>query len=129
MKKNLLSIIMLVLMAPLLGIASLRGDSVNISGTWSFSVDLESGQHGGPTFTFKQDGEKLTGTYTGPLGEQKVTGNVKGNKAWFGFEFTRRGQPIKVLYQGTIEASGKMNGTIEFSVGEKGKWTATKKSS
>src|SRR5262249_29758925 len=35
----------------------------DISGTWKFSVDLEDGSHGDPTFVFKQEGDKLTGTY------------------------------------------------------------------
>ena len=48
----------------------------DISGTWQFSVDLDSGGHGDPTFVFKQDKETLTGTYDGPLGQYIVTGTV-----------------------------------------------------
>jgi hypothetical protein len=101
--------------------------AANLSGTWLFSVDLDGGGHGDPTFIFKQDGDKLTGTYDGPLGHQDVTGTVTGNKAVFGFQASEDGETVKATYTATIESHTKMSGTIEFSSGEKGKWTATKK--
>ena len=99
----------------------------DISGTWTFSVDLENGAHGDPTFVFKQDKETLTGSYDGPLGQFKVTGTVKQNKAVFGFEVTTDGVTQKQTYTGTIESATKMTGTLERTGGIKGKWTATKK--
>jgi hypothetical protein len=105
-----------------------RGTSeVDISGTWQFAVELEDGQRGDPTFVFKQDKGKLTGSYKGPLGEQQVTGTVTENKAVFGFEFTRDGNDLKATYTATIESAAKMTGIVEFSGGTRGKWTATKK--
>ena len=102
--------------------------AANITGTWNFSVDLDSGGHGDPTFVFKQEGDKLSGTYNGPLGEFKVTGTVTDNKAVFGFEFDNEGATHKATYRGTIESPKKMTGTVEFGDGaERGKWTATKK--
>src|SRR5262247_1956064 len=98
----------------LAGAASI-GMAADISGTWSFSVDLESGQRSTPTFIFKQQGAKLTGTYNGQLGERKVTGTVKGNKVAFGIEVTdpNSNQTIKITYSGTIENSTKMTGAIK----------------
>ena len=55
--------------------------AADLSGTWKLSVDLESGEHGDPVFVFKQANGKLTGTYNGPFGEQKVTGTVTGETA------------------------------------------------
>ena len=104
--------------------------AANISGTWIFSVDLDGGGHGDPTFVFKQEGEKLTGTYKGPLGEYNVTGSVTGDKAVFGFDFKNDDLTGKATYTATIESPTKMKGTVEFtdnSGGERGKWTATKK--
>ena len=126
--KNLIAILVIGLIASF-GAASPRVAAVNISGTWGFSVDLEDGGHGDPTFVFKHEGEKITGTYSGPLGEQNLTGTVKGDKAVFGFEATRDGEAIKGTYSGTIESPTKMSGTVEFNGGGtvKGKWTGTKK--
>ena len=104
--------------------------AADISGTWIFSVDLDGGGHGDPTFVFKQEGEKLTGTYKGPLGEYKVNGSVTGAKAVFGFDFKQEDMTGKATYTATIESPTKMKGTVEFidnNGGERGKWTATKK--
>src|SRR5262245_41002706 len=127
MGKHLLLILSISLVFPLSGNIGRRSSAADISGTWNFSVDLEEGGHGDPVFVFKQEGEKLTGTYSGPVGEHNVTGTVKGDKAVFGFEFTREGETFKATYTGTIESPTKMTGTVEFSGGPKGKWTATKK--
>lgn len=63
----------------------------DISGTWTFTVHTDGGD-AHPTFIFKQEGEKLTGTYSGPMGEAKVTGTLKGNSAsvWKGQRRTKR---------------------------------------
>lgn len=99
----------------------------DISGTWQFSVDLENGGHGDPTFVFKQDKEALSGSYDGPLGQFNITGTIKDNKAVFGFEFTNEDQKHKATYTGTVESVTKMSGILEITDGPKGKWTATKK--
>ena len=127
MRKQPLLGLFICLIAALPTSTGLTFGAEDISGTWKFSVDLDSGGHGDPTFVFKQEAEKLTGTYNGPLGEYKVTGAVTGAKAVFGFNFAVDGQTGKVTYTGTIESPTKMTGTIEFTDGERGKWTATKK--
>ena len=126
MKYMYLSLI-IGLIASFPNFTGLASNAADISGEWKFSVDLEDGGHGDPTFVFKQEGDKLTGTYNGPLGEYKVTGTVTGSKAVFGFEVTGDGQTVKATYTGNIESSTKMTGTVEFSPGPRGKWTATKK--
>ncbi|HWO03013.1 MAG TPA: hypothetical protein VNS63_27480 [Blastocatellia bacterium] len=100
---------------------------VDISGTWTFSVDLEDGGHGDPTFVFTQVKEELSGSYDGPLGKHKVAGTVKDNKAVFGFEFSNEEQTRRATYTGVIESATKMSGTVEFTGGPRGKWTAVKK--
>src|SRR5690349_17075289 len=108
MRKQLLMICFIGLVAAVATTTGYTAGVADISGTWIFSVDIEDGGHGDPTFVFKQEGEKLTGTYNGPLGEQKVTGTVTGAKAVFGFEFTRDGADLKAMYTGSIEGSTKM---------------------
>src|SRR5262245_411863 len=127
MRKKLSLAFFISLIAALTVFTSHTSAAADISGTWNFSVDLDSGGHGDPIFVFKQEGDKLTGTYNGPLGEQKVTGSVTGSKAVFGFEFTADGQNMKATYTGNIESSTKMTGTVQFTGDERGKWVATKK--
>jgi hypothetical protein len=127
MRKQLSVAFFISLIAALTVFTGHTSGAADISGTWIFSVDLDNGGHGDPTFVFKQEGEKLTGTYNGPLGEYKVAGTVTGPKAVFGFDFTVDGETGKAAYTGTLESPTKMTGTVEFSNGPRGKWTATKK--
>ena len=108
---------------------SLPGLAADISGTWKFSVDLEDGGHGDPTFVLEQKDGTLTGTYNGPLGEHKVAGVVTGDTAQFGFSFERDGETIKAAYTAKIESASKMSGSIRLEAGDgggSGKWTAVK---
>ncbi|HUJ23092.1 MAG TPA: hypothetical protein VLX58_16285 [Bryobacteraceae bacterium] len=107
--------------AVFLACAALAAD---ISGSWEFSVQTDQGS-GNPSFEFKQDGEKLTGTYSGRFGKAPVTGTVKGDQVEFTFEI--EGLDGKVRYKGTIEGSTHMKGDVEYGDVGKGTFTATKK--
>ncbi|MGH9658752.1 MAG: hypothetical protein ACRD96_09420 [Bryobacteraceae bacterium] len=100
--------------------------AADISGAWDFTVETQAGS-GNPAFTFKQDGEKLTGTYKGLFGEAAVTGSVKGDKVEFSFEASREGQSVKNRYRGTVEGGTKMKGEAELGELGKATWTAVKK--
>ena len=97
----------------------------NLSGNWEFSVDTSAGS-GSPSFVFKQDGEKLTGTYTGLFGKADLTGTVKGDQIDFKFNFSYSGQSGVAHYSGTIESDTKMKGKVEFGDMGDGTWTASK---
>lgn len=109
----------LVLM--LAGVLALRG--ADVSGTWAAAVMLDAGA-GTATFVFAQKGEALSGTYSGVLGEAKVTGTVKGDQVEWSFD---GGQAGKVTYHGTLEGASKMKGTTEYGALGKGTFTADKK--
>jgi hypothetical protein len=96
--------------------------SSNISGNWAFEVQTDQGS-GSPSFSFKQDGEKLTGTYKGAFGEGPVEGTVKGNAINFNVKVNAQGQDVVISYTGTIE-SGGMKGTVKLGDLGTGTWTA-----
>src|SRR3979411_2285038 len=73
---------------------------VDVTGKWAFNVETSAGA-GAPTFTFKQDGEKLTGHYTGTFGEADLTGTVKGADITFMFTVDAQGTALKETYTGT----------------------------
>ena len=101
---------------------SLAAYAANISGTWNAKVDL-GGQGGSPTFVLKQDGEKLTGTYSGALGDAPLTGAVKGDKVTFDFD----AQGAAVHYEGTVNTDGtEMKGTCDYGGQASGTFTAKK---
>jgi hypothetical protein len=117
-------LIMIVLLGFLLIPAVAGAGATDISGTWAFAVGAGGAKI---TFVFKQEGEKLSGTYTGPLGEHPVTGTMKGDQVAFSFEVTNK-NTMTVSYTGRIESPTKMSGAVEYiGGGAHGKWTATKK--
>src|SRR5262249_48991642 len=104
-------------------LAAVTAHAASLSGTWNAKVDL-GGQGGTPTFVLKQEGDKLTGTYAGALGEAPVTGTVKGSEVTFDFEV----QGAKVHYAGKLNADGtQIEGTCDYGGQASGTFTATKR--
>ena len=99
------------------------GDKTDISGVWVFQVETSAGA-GSPTFTFKQDGEKLTGQYKGAFGEAPLTGTVKTHKVDFVIKVEAQGQQMTLTYTGTVEKDGTMKGTAELGEVGSATWTA-----
>ena len=92
-------VVMFVAMTVVRGAAQAK---VDVTGKWAFNVETSAGA-GAPTFTFKQDGEKLTGHYQGTFGEAEVTGTVKGADITFSFAADAQGTAIKSTYTGTVD--------------------------
>jgi hypothetical protein len=101
-------------------------DKTDISGAWAFQVESSAGA-GSPTFTFKQDGEKLTGQYKGTFGEAPLTGTIKGNKVDFVIKVEAQGQQMTITYAGTVEKDGSMKGTAELGEVGSATWTGKRK--
>jgi len=98
--------------------------ALDLTGTWNAKVDLSTGQSGSPTFVLKQDGEKLTGTYSGALGDAPIKGTVKGNDITIDFEVSG----AQIHYAGKVDKDGKkMEGTVDYGGQASGTFTATKK--
>jgi hypothetical protein len=114
------AIVMLVL-----ALSAARGAAqakVDVTGKWAFSVETSAGA-GAPTFTFKQDGEKLTGHYTGTFGEADLTGTVKGADITFTFTVDAQGNSLKETYTGTVDKD-TMKGKLVIEGFGEGTFTA-----
>jgi len=80
MRKRLLPALLAGLINQVLVAACLGGQASDISGTWVFSIAMETGaRNSEETFNLQQQGEKVTGLYLGQFGEKEVTGSVTGN--------------------------------------------------
>ncbi len=115
-------LLLCILLAGLVCVPLLAHD---VSGNWEFNVDTAAGS-GSPSFVFTQNGEKLTGTYSGLFGKAEVTGTVKADQIDFSFKFDYSGQSGVAHYTGTIESDKKMKGKVEIGDLGEGTWTATK---
>ena len=101
--------------------------AMNITGMWDFKVETPNGT-GNPTFTLKQDGENLTGTYKGQFGESPVTGTVKGSDVKISLKINAQGQDVNITYTGKIDGKDSMGGKVSLGDFGEGTWTAKKKS-
>lgn len=96
--------------------------AADVTGTWNAQVKLGD-QGGSPSFVLKQDGDKLTGTYSGALGDAPLHGSIKGNEVSFDFE----AQGAAVHYAGKLSPDGtKIEGTCDYGGQASGTFTATK---
>ena len=99
--------------------------AVNVTGAWVFDVQTSAGS-GTPTMTFKQEGEKLTGQYSGQLGELPLTGTVTDSKITFQFDVSVEGTNLTIVYSGTVEKES-MKGTVSLGAAGEGTFTAKRK--
>lgn len=111
-----------LLLAALLFIAALTALAADLTGIWTAAVDLGGIGSGTATFTFKQDGDKLSGTYSGTFGQSAVKGTVKGNDAEWTFD---NGQVGVITYKGAIDGT-KMKGSVQYGSVGSGTFTAEK---
>jgi hypothetical protein len=145
------------LIAGLIGLSLVTADAwaaSDISGMWEITIERASGPVN-DTFVVKQEGEKLSGSYSGLFGEYKVVGTVKEDKAVFGWQphpppeddgtklpppvileqanpYDGGGKrlPTVITFHGTLHSPTKMTGTVGAPFGSDGqtcKWTAIKK--
>src|SRR3954462_10798912 len=89
--------------------------AADVSGKWSGEVPGRGGQGAKATFVFKADGDKLTGTMTGPQGEAALEeGKVTGDE----ISFSMTGGNAKLLFMGTVAGDEiKMTRTREGGQG------------
>ena len=99
---------------------------VDVTGTWSFQVETDAGT-GTPTMTFKQEGEKLSGHYSGQLGEAPLAGTLKGDAIEFTIDVSFQGNDLHIVYSGTVEKDS-MKGKVKLADFGDGTFTAKKKS-
>jgi hypothetical protein len=98
--------------------------AINVTGQWEMTVETGQGS-GNPSFTFKQEGEKLTGRYKGLLGESDLTGTVKGNQIEFSFKVSGQLEGT-VTYSGTTDGK-TMKGKVSLAGMGEGTFTGSKK--
>lgn len=104
--------------------ATSTASAIDVSGDWDAEVQTDQGS-GNPSFTLKQDGEKLTGNYKGMLGESALTGTVKGDKIEFSFKVSGQLEGT-VTYTGTTDGK-TMKGKVALAGIGEGTFTGKKK--
>jgi hypothetical protein len=98
---------------------------LDVTGKWAFNVETAAGS-GTPTITLKQDGEKLTGHYSGQLGEADLTGTAKGSDIQLKFTVDVQGTSLNCIYTGAVDGKDSMKGKVEIVGLGDGTFTAKK---
>jgi hypothetical protein len=85
-------------------ITVLQAAGADVSGKWTAQVPGRNGQTREQTFTFKADGDKLTGSVSGMQGSQMEIkdGKVAGNDISFSVTVNFNGNEMKMNYKGAL---------------------------
>ena len=77
--------------------------AAGVDGKWTADVPGRGGQPQATTFTFKAEGEKLTGTVSGMRGDNPISdGTVKGDDVAFNVVVSFNGNEFKLKYKGKL---------------------------
>ena len=97
----------------LLAIFAFTASAADVAGTWKASIETPNGAIE-TSFIFKVDGDKLTGTVTGPGGEQTISdGKVDGDTLTFVVAANFNGNEFKLNYKGKV-AGNEMKLTLSI---------------
>lgn len=77
--------------------------AADASGKWVAEMQGRDGQKRTQTFDLKADGDTLTGTVSGPMGERPIVdGKVSGDDISFAVEVEFQGEKRKMQYTGKV---------------------------
>jgi hypothetical protein len=77
--------------------------AADVDGKWTAQVPGRGGQTRETTFTFKAEGEKLTGTVSGMQGDTPISdGKISGDDISFTLKLNFQGNEVTLLYKGKI---------------------------
>ena len=103
--------------------------ATDVSGKWTVALELSIGTSN-PTLALKQDGTKITGTYTSArYGDAKLTGTIDDkNKIVFQVALSAEGMDVTMYFTGEVSADGQTiaKGTVNIEGLGEGTWAAKK---
>ena len=125
MRPKVVAVMMFVALFVAASAGAGQAAKTDVTGKWAFNVETGAGS-GAPTITLKQDGEKLTGHYSGQLGEADLTGTIKGQEFTFKFTVDAQGNNLECTYTGTAESKDSLKGKLDIAGLANGTFTAKK---
>lgn len=84
--------------------------AADLTGTWSVSVTTAAGP-GQVTFELKQEGNALSGSYSGVLGTAPLTGSVEGDSFKWSYSIDALGE---ITYSGSVQEDGSIQGEADY---------------
>jgi hypothetical protein len=88
--------------------------AADVTGKWKAEFQTPDGSTRTNTFTFKAEGEKLTGSVMGAAGEAPIQdGKISGDEISFSVTRNFGGQEVKLTYKGKV-AGDEIKMTVDF---------------
>ena len=126
--RHILTVCTVIIAAASLSLAAqgaAQSAKVDVTGAWELTFQ---GMDAPMTVaaTYKQEGEKLTGTQAGMMGEDALEGTVKGNEITYVIKVDMGGQQMAITFTGKVEGDS-IAGTFAFGDMGTMPWTAKRK--
>ena len=132
MKKLFAIVFVAALLAPAAALAQdppkpeeKKAEKIDVTGVWDTIVESPQGSINVMT-TFKQDGEKLTGTQVSQMGEVGLEGTIVGADVKYGMTIDMGGQSMTISFAGKVDGDS-MSGVFDFGGMGGGSWSAKKR--
>ncbi len=113
MKKIIFTASLMTMTLLFISAASVFAQAIDVSGKWNMKVETTAGS-GSPVFVLKQQGDLITGTYTGQLGEAAVKGTLKDKEIRLEF----KANEIAVVYTGIVDGNTMKGKAVFGDLGE-----------
>lgn len=135
MKKLLATVLVAALFVPTAGFAQnppkekekekeTKAQKIDVTGVWDTVVESSQGALN-VTTTFKQEGEKVTGTQVSQMGEVALEGTITGADLKFGITIDMGGQTMSIAFAGKVDGD-TISGVFDFGGMGSGNWSAKK---
>lgn len=98
----------------LIGVLAIAASAASIDGKWKAEMTTPDGQTRTTNFTFKAEGDKLTGTVSGRQADTPISeGKITGEEISFVVVRNMGGQERKMQYKGKV-AGDEIKMTVQF---------------
>ena len=111
--------------APAARAAAPAGSASDVTGKWDVVITLEGVGEFPVTVDFKQDGTKLTGTFSGPPGEVTLQGTMNGSSLRMELEVETPQGKMPIVMTGDLGADGLTGKASVAGLGE-ANWKGTR---
>ncbi len=105
---------------------SAMAQSAGVTGDWDVMINTPQGAREGK-ISFKQEGEKLTGTMKNPRGELQIEGTVNGKEIKFKYTVKFQDQDLVITMTGNVDGDA-IKGDVDFGGFMQSDWNAKRSS-
>lgn len=125
-ERRIMRLLLLSFLLASAAVGASAADNTSLSGKWKIHSSV-AGNESDQDCTFTQKDNDLTGSCVSDRGTVEISGKVDGTKVTWTYKSEYQGNPLTVIYRGTLESTTqKIAGTLSVvEYGVEGDFTAT----